>query len=129
MPKVLSDAEVAAYERNGYVFPVRVMTAAEARAYRDSLEAYEAATGAPIQGNLRHKVHLLFTWANELVRHPRILDAFEDLIGADILLGHQLLHQGGKRPRLRLLAPGFDLLGARAARRGHRLGRPLRRDA
>jgi len=30
-------------------------------------------------------VHLLFTWASELVRHPRILDAIEDLIGPDIL--------------------------------------------
>ncbi len=85
MSKVLSEAQVAAYERDGYVFPVRVMTAAEARSYRDRLEAYEAETGAPIQGNLRHKVHLLFTWANELVRHPRILDAVEDLIGPDIL--------------------------------------------
>jgi ectoine hydroxylase-related dioxygenase (phytanoyl-CoA dioxygenase family) len=61
------------------------MPAREARAYRDRLEAYEAATGAPIQGNLRHKVHLLFTWASDLIRHPRILDAVEDLIGPDIL--------------------------------------------
>ena len=85
MPKALSGAQIAAYERDGYLFPVPVMSAGEARAYRDRLEAYEAATGAPIQGNLRHKVHLLFTWANDLIRHPRILDAVEDLIGPDIL--------------------------------------------
>ena len=85
MPKALSGVQVAAYERDGYLFPVPVMSAGEARAYRDHLEAYEAATGAPIEGNLRHKVHLLFTWANDLVRHPRILDAVEDLIGPDIL--------------------------------------------
>jgi ectoine hydroxylase-related dioxygenase (phytanoyl-CoA dioxygenase family) len=30
-------------------------------------------------------VHLLFTWANELARHPKILDAVEDIIGPDIL--------------------------------------------
>ena len=36
-------------------------------------------------GNMRHKVHLLFTWANELARHPAILDAVEDVIGPDIL--------------------------------------------
>jgi non-haem Fe2+, alpha-ketoglutarate-dependent halogenase len=34
---------------------------------------------------MRHKVHLLFTWANELARHPKILDAVEDVIGPDIL--------------------------------------------
>ena len=34
---------------------------------------------------MRHKVHLLFTWANELARHPAILDAIEDIIGPDIL--------------------------------------------
>jgi ectoine hydroxylase-related dioxygenase (phytanoyl-CoA dioxygenase family) len=34
---------------------------------------------------MRHKVHLLFTWANELARHPTILDAVEDVIGPDIL--------------------------------------------
>ena len=55
------------------------------RDYRDRLEAHERRTGAPIAGNMRHKVHLLFTWANELARHPSILDAVEDVIGADIL--------------------------------------------
>jgi ectoine hydroxylase-related dioxygenase (phytanoyl-CoA dioxygenase family) len=34
---------------------------------------------------MRHKVHLLFTWANELARHPAVLDAVEDIIGPDIL--------------------------------------------
>ena len=38
-----------------------------------------------MQGNLRHKTHLLFTWADELVHHPEILDAVEDVIGPDIL--------------------------------------------
>jgi ectoine hydroxylase-related dioxygenase (phytanoyl-CoA dioxygenase family) len=74
-----------AYRRDGYVFPVRVMSAAQADAYRARLEDYERASGGPIHSNRRHKVHLLFTWANELVRHPRILDAVADLIGPDIL--------------------------------------------
>jgi ectoine hydroxylase-related dioxygenase (phytanoyl-CoA dioxygenase family) len=38
-----------------------------------------------LQGNLRHKVHLLFTWADALVHHPAVLDAVEDAIGPDIL--------------------------------------------
>ena len=38
MPKVLSAAEVARYHRDGFHFPVRVLSAADARSYRDRLE-------------------------------------------------------------------------------------------
>jgi non-haem Fe2+, alpha-ketoglutarate-dependent halogenase len=85
MGKRLSSDEVSRYRRDGFHFPLRVLTAEEARGYRDRLEAHERATGAPIAGNMRHKVHLLFTWANQLARHPAILDAVEDVIGPDIL--------------------------------------------
>src|SRR5438094_7500400 len=85
MPKLLSRAAVEAYQRDGYCCPVRVMPAAEARKYRAALEAHEALAGKPLQGNWRHKTHLLFTWADELVHHPKILDAIEDVIGPDIL--------------------------------------------
>jgi non-heme Fe2+,alpha-ketoglutarate-dependent halogenase len=83
--KSLTPEIVAKYKRDGYYFPVPVMAAAEARSYRDKLEAHERATGGPVASNMRHKVHLLFTWANELIRHPKILDAVEDVIGPDIL--------------------------------------------
>ncbi len=85
MPKVLSDAAVQAYQRDGYHFPFRALSATEAGDYRRRLEAHEARAGAPLQGNWRHKTHLLFTWADELVHHPAILDAVEDVIGPDIL--------------------------------------------
>ena len=85
MPKLLSPEAVAQYERDGYYFPVRVFSAEEALSYRRRMEAYEAVTGGPIQSNRRHKVHLLFTWANELIRLPKILDAVEDVIGPNII--------------------------------------------
>ena len=85
MPKVLNSAEVVAYHRDGYHFPLRVMPAAEAIGYRRSLEEYERASGGPLQGRWRVKSHLLFTWADRLVHHPAILDAVEDIIGPDIL--------------------------------------------
>ena len=81
----LTDRQVADFRRDGCVFPIRVLSAAEAAGYRARLEAHEAKTGAPLQGNLRHKTHLLFTWADELVHHPAILDAVSDVIGPDIL--------------------------------------------
>jgi non-heme Fe2+,alpha-ketoglutarate-dependent halogenase len=85
MGKLLSAETVDRYRRDGYHFPIRVLSATEAHGYRDRLEAQERALGGPLSGNMRHKVHLLFTWANELARHPVILDAVEDVIGPDIL--------------------------------------------
>ena len=85
MPKVLTKEAVEAYHRDGYYFPVRVMPEAEVAGFRRRLEVHEKKTGAPLQGNWRHKTHLLFTWADELVHHPRILDAVEDVIGPNIL--------------------------------------------
>jgi non-haem Fe2+, alpha-ketoglutarate-dependent halogenase len=82
--KSLSAQAVRQYEDLGYYAPVRVLTAAEAGELRRKLETYEASGGA-IQGAVRHKPHLLFTWLNELIRHPRILDAVQDIIGPDIL--------------------------------------------
>jgi non-heme Fe2+,alpha-ketoglutarate-dependent halogenase len=85
MPKKLSPAELAAYHRDGYHFPVRVFDADEARRYRQALEAHEARSGAPLQGKWRVKSHLLFTWADRIVHHPAILDAVEDVVGPNIL--------------------------------------------
>src|SRR5258706_8295906 len=85
MPKLLSPAAVEAFAREGFYSPVRVMPAAEARRYRNALETHEAKPGKPLQGNWRHKMHLLFTWADQLVHHAKVLDAVEDMIGPDIL--------------------------------------------
>lgn len=85
MPKLLTPSQVEAWTRDGFTSPVRVMSPSEAHQYRVALETHEAKTGQPLQGNWRHKTHLLFTWADALVHHPAILDAVEDAIGPDIL--------------------------------------------
>jgi non-haem Fe2+, alpha-ketoglutarate-dependent halogenase len=84
-PKLLAADAVAQYRRDGFLFPIRVLDEAAARTLRTKLEAHEAASGGPLQGSLRHKSHLLFTWLWDLVRNERILDAVEDLLGPDIL--------------------------------------------
>ena len=91
MPKLLSEAQVQAYERDGFVFPVDVLSAAQVRAHRQELEAWERARGAAIDFPEKSKSYLLFNWADQLVHHPRILDAVEDLIGPDILVYHSTL--------------------------------------
>lgn len=85
MPKVLTRDAVEAFRRDGFHFPVRVLPEEEARGFRSKLEAHEAAQGGPIASNMRHKVHLLFPWAADLVRHARILVAVEDVLGPYIL--------------------------------------------
>src|SRR6201989_2530433 len=82
---MLSEAEVASYRRNGYHFPVDVLSADEVADFRRKLEDYEAASGGPIQGEMRHRSHVLFPWINDMIRHPKILDAIEDILGPDIL--------------------------------------------
>jgi hypothetical protein len=82
---MLSSEAVTRYRRDGFYFPIRVLSPEEARGYRARLEAVERANRGPLGGRLRQKSHLLFTWLNELIRHPRILDAVEDLLGPDLL--------------------------------------------
>jgi non-heme Fe2+,alpha-ketoglutarate-dependent halogenase len=84
MKRLPADA-AAWFREHGYYAPVRVMSDAEAAQLRGRLEAHEAAHGR-LQGPMRHKSHLLFTWLDELIRHPAILDAVEDLIGPNILV-------------------------------------------
>jgi non-heme Fe2+,alpha-ketoglutarate-dependent halogenase len=85
MPRLLSEAQIAQFRARGFLAPIRVMSEDQATTLRHRLERAEADAGGPLQGNLRHKPHLLFTWLAELVRHPAILDAVEDLYGPDLL--------------------------------------------
>jgi hypothetical protein len=84
--KRLSAEQVQAFNRNGYHFPLRVLSEEEAAGYRRRLEAFEAQHGLVMKTNYRNKPHLVFKWADELIRHPKILDAVEDILGPDLLV-------------------------------------------
>jgi len=85
MPNLLTRDQVARYRSEGYLAPLAVGGAHEAARWRAELERVEAGMGGPLRGELRHKSHLLFPFLADLVRHPRILDAVEDLLGPDLL--------------------------------------------
>jgi len=91
MPRLLSDEQVAGYDRDGFVFPIDVLTPEEVRAWRGELQAWEATRGQPIDFPEKSKSYLLFHWADQLVHHPKVLDAVEDVIGPDILVYHSTL--------------------------------------
>ena len=84
MTKLLSPATIARYRRDGVLFPIPVLTTSQALEYRRNLEAVEPEHAAAF----RHKPHLLFTWLADLVRHPTILDAVEDVLGPNLLVWH-----------------------------------------
>ena len=84
MPKILSQAQIDRFHRDGCVFPVRVMSEAAALELRQRLEDFERGTGGPLKGDLRHKSHLLFAWLGDLVRREAIVDAIEDLHGPNL---------------------------------------------
>ena len=94
MPLPLTDAQVAAYERDGVVFPLTAFGAGQAETYRRALVRDCAQAERPVsdagirQPSARVKSYLLFPWAAELVRHPAILDAVSQVIGPDILVFH-----------------------------------------
>ncbi len=85
MPELLSDDQVAQYHRDGFFAPVTVMDAAQAAGYRKRFEVYEQANGGWYELSKGQKLYLLQTWVAELVRHERVLDAIEDVLGPDIL--------------------------------------------
>lgn len=87
----LSEGQVARYRRDGFLFPVDALTAEEVAHYRGRLETFEHEQGGTfgkLPDLVRSKSHLLFTWMDELTRHPKVLDAVESLIGPDILIYH-----------------------------------------
>ena len=85
MPSVLTQSQIDRYWRDGCVFPIRVMSETDALELRNRLEDFEAKTGRPLGGDLRHKSHLLFSWLGDLVRETRIVEAVADLHGPDLL--------------------------------------------
>ncbi|HEX2113090.1 MAG TPA: phytanoyl-CoA dioxygenase family protein [Alphaproteobacteria bacterium] len=85
MARSLSAAETTAYRERGYHFPVHVFSPEEMSVLFDKLRATEAKVGGRLEGRMNQKPHLLFPWLNELIRHPRILDAVESVVGPNIL--------------------------------------------
>lgn len=87
----LTAAECARYRRDGFVFPVAALRASEVAAARAWLDAFDRRHAALPKKErrdsmLRFKPHLLHPALDAIVRHPRILDAIERLIGPDILV-------------------------------------------
>jgi ectoine hydroxylase-related dioxygenase (phytanoyl-CoA dioxygenase family) len=88
MGRKLTAAQIAQYDRDGYVCPVDAFSTERTRAWRERLESFERSQGQKMTRGHNFKPHLLFPWVDEIVHAPEVLDAVEDLIGPDIRLFH-----------------------------------------
>lgn len=86
----LTDKDVEQFHRDGYVFPVDLLSADEVQDIRGQLEAVEAENGGKLKPQQRSKGHLLFKWLDNLIHDQRVLDPIEQLIGPNILLWNTL---------------------------------------
>ena len=91
MPKRLSQEQIDHYHENGFVAPIPVLSSEEVTRLRAELERHEAKAGRPMDFPEKSKSYLLYRWADEIVHHPAVLDAVEDIIGPDILVYHQTI--------------------------------------
>lgn len=88
---MLTAREIELYQSQGYLPGRTLLDGAEAARFRADCERCcgpVITDGARRQSSNRVKPYLLFPWAAELARHPRILDCVEALIGPDIMVFH-----------------------------------------
>lgn len=87
MGQVLSDEQVQRYAQEGYLSPIDVFSEQDVGAFHQNLERFRHRLdlNGKIAGRYNQKPHLLLPWANQIVRHPRILDAVEQILGPNIL--------------------------------------------
>jgi len=78
----------ARYWRDGFAFPIPVLSADEVTAYRAALADAEAPgrdLRKPLTEYLRANAHYVIRFADDLSRHPRIVDAVAAVLGPDLL--------------------------------------------
>jgi non-heme Fe2+,alpha-ketoglutarate-dependent halogenase len=82
----LSDDQIEAYRRDGFIHPIRVMDVDMAVCYRARFAAYEKQHGDWYALSKGQKIYLLQTWAAELASNPVVLDAVEGVLGPDLFV-------------------------------------------
>lgn len=83
MPGSLTPLQVADYERDGILLPLRVLAGEEVERFRRELAPLMAGEGRaqPVR-----QPHLSLPWACELATHPKVVDAVESVLGPDVLV-------------------------------------------
>lgn len=91
MTTALTDAQIAAFHRDGFLSPIDVMPEAEALEIRRALEDAEARWPEELSGQGRNNAHLTLRCLDRVVHDPRIVDVIRPLVGPDILVNATVL--------------------------------------
>lgn len=96
MPKTLTEAQIESWRRDGFLFPLRVMSEEAAAEFGRKLEAARADRRLRLKGG-QTKINLLLPWVYEFATDAHLLDIVEDLLGPDLMIYHSTLwaKQGG----------------------------------
>ena len=89
MASLLSRAQIESYERDGFVHPIRVMSAVEVRKARAGFEELEILLGRRLE--YAAMTHLFFRWAFDLSMQSGILNAVQAILGPDVLVQATLI--------------------------------------
>jgi non-haem Fe2+, alpha-ketoglutarate-dependent halogenase len=81
----LTPDQISTYNRDGILFPIRIMTREQAASLLNHLETIEAHDGGQLKSTSNQKPHLLFPWLSELARNPAIIDAVSGILGPNLL--------------------------------------------
>jgi non-haem Fe2+, alpha-ketoglutarate-dependent halogenase len=87
--KALTKAQVDSYHYDGFLFPIPALTPGEVATCLAGLHRLESDLGSPVaEADVKWRSHAYAhsPWFNDLIRHPSILDAIEDVIGPNILV-------------------------------------------
>jgi non-heme Fe2+,alpha-ketoglutarate-dependent halogenase len=101
MSSGLMKGQFEQYHRDGFLFPVSVISAAEAESARRELESIARQCGIPL-GRLP-MLHEYFEWAYDLAAHPRLLDVVEKILGPNLIVWGTLVLS--KEPGSRGMVP------------------------
>lgn len=85
MPTVLTESQATQFRELGYVAGIPVLSSAEAAAALETLRAWERQSGKSVKQTMRGKAHLLLKCLSDLVHHPRLVAALQDVLGPDVL--------------------------------------------
>jgi non-haem Fe2+, alpha-ketoglutarate-dependent halogenase len=90
MNKALTDEQVAAWNRDGFLYPFPLLSESERQECLDGLARFEGWLGSRVNESRdlkwRTMPHITLPWVHKLATDPRILDIVEDLIGPDIAI-------------------------------------------
>jgi hypothetical protein len=81
----LSDAQIAKFKCDGFVYPIYVFSRNDAANFAARFRSALAEYGDKLIPVLKSKPHLVLQFANEMVHNPVVLDAVESVIGPDFL--------------------------------------------